>query len=39
MYMYIKFVHKTFSFRKHFDTVLMEEIRKAKFCHEGFVMP
>ena len=37
--MFIKFVHKTFSFRKHFDTVLTEEIRTAKFCHEVFVMP
>ena len=39
MYMYIKFVHKTFSFREHFDTVLTEEIRTTKFCQELFVMP
>ena len=37
--MYIKFVHNTFSFREHFDTVLTEEIRTAKFCQEVFVMP
>ena len=38
--MYIKFVHgETFSFCKHFNTVLSEEIRKAKFCTEVFVMP
>ena len=30
---------KTFSFRKHFGTVLTEEIRIAKFCTEVFVMP
>ena len=30
---------KTFSFRKHFSTVLTEEIRIAKFCTEVFVMP
>ena len=30
---------KTFSFRKHLDTVLTEEIRIAKFCTEVFVMP
>ena len=30
---------KTFSFRKHFGTVLIEEIRIAKFCTEVFVMP
>ena len=39
IYVYIKFVHKIFSFRKHFDTVLTEEIRTAKFCDEVFVMP
>ena len=33
------FVQKTFSFRKHFGTVLTEEIRIAKFCTEVFVMP
>ena len=27
------------SFRKHFGTVLTEEIRIAKFCTEVFVMP
>ena len=32
-------VHKTFSFREHFDTVLREEIQIAKFCTEVFVMP
>ena len=37
--MFIKFVHKTFSFRKHFNTVLTEAIRTAKFCQEVFVMP
>ena len=38
---YMKFVHKTFSFRKQIDTVLLltEEIRTAKFCHEVFAMP
>ena len=36
--MYIKFVHKTFSYRTHFDTVLTEKIRKAKFGHKVFVM-
>ena len=30
---------KTFSFRKHFGTVLTEEIRIAKICTEVFVMP
>ena len=30
---------KKFSFRKHFGTVLTEEIRIAKFCNEVFVMP
>ena len=35
----MKFVHKTFSFRKHFRTVLSEEIRTAKFCTAVFVMP
>ena len=35
--MYIEFVQKTFS--KHFTTVLTEEIRTAKFCHEMFVTP
>ena len=30
---------KTFSFRKHFSTVLSEEIRIAKFCTEVFVIP
>ena len=38
-YIYIKFVQKTFSFRKHFGTVLTEEIRVAKFCTEVFKMP
>ena len=39
-YMYdIKFVHKSFSFRKQFGTVLTEEIRTEKFCNEVFVMP
>ena len=28
----------TLRFRKHFDTVLTEEIRTAKFCHEVFVI-
>ena len=36
---YIKFVKKTLSFRKHFCTVFTEEIRIAKFCTEVFVMP
>ena len=36
---YLKFVKKTFSFRKHFGTVLTEEIRIAKLCTEVFVMP
>ena len=35
----IKFVQKTFSFRKHFGTVLTEEIQIAKFGTEVFVMP
>ena len=30
---------RNFSFRKHFDTVLTEEIRKAKSSHEVLVMP
>ena len=30
---------KTFNFRKHFGTILTEEIRIAKFCTEVFVMP
>ena len=30
---------KTFSFRKHFGTVLTEEIQIAKFCTEVFVLP
>ena len=30
---------KTFSFRKHFGTVLKEEIRIAEFCTEVFLMP
>ena len=34
----IIFVHKTFSFRKYFDTVLIEKIRIAKFSDELFVM-
>ena len=37
--MYIKFVKKILSFRKHFGTVFIEEIRIAKFCTEVFVMP
>ena len=37
--MYLNFFHKTFTFRKHFDTVLTEEIRTAKFWHEEFVIP
>ena len=37
--MYIEFIYITFSFRKHFGTVLTEEIRIAKFCTEVFVMP
>ena len=36
--MYIKFVHKTFSFHKHFGLVLTDEIRTAKFDTEVFVM-
>ena len=38
-YMYIKFVHKSLSFRKHFVTVLTEDMQSTKFCHEVFVMP
>ena len=38
-YIYFKFVQKTYSFRKHFGTILTEEIRIAKFCTEVFVMP
>ena len=34
-----QFVKETFSFCKHFGTVLAEEIRIAKFCTEVFVMP
>ena len=30
---------ETVSFRKHFGTVLKEEIRITKFCTEVFVMP
>ena len=30
---------KTFSFCKHFGTVLTEEIRIAEICTEVFVMP
>ena len=37
--MYIKFVHKTFSFNKHYVTVLIEEIQTMKFCTKVFVMP
>ena len=29
----------SFIFRKHFGTVLTEEIRRAKFCTEVFMMP
>ena len=36
--MYIKFVHKTFSFCKHFGAVLREEMRTVKFCTKVFVM-
>ena len=32
------FFSQTVGFRKHFDTVLTEEIQKAKFRHEVFVM-
>ena len=35
----MQFVHKTFSFRKHFGAVLREGIQTAKFCTEVFVMP
>ena len=35
----LNLLKKTFSFRKHFGTVLTEEIRIAKFCNEVFVMP
>ena len=35
----LKFSKKNFSFRKHFGTVLAEEIRREKFCTEVFVMP
>ena len=35
----LNLLKKTFSFRKHFGTVLTEEIRIAKFCTEVFVMP
>ena len=38
-YINLKCLKKTFSFRKHFVTVLTEEIRIAKFCTEVFVMP
>ena len=34
----MQFVHKGFSFRKHFGTVLREEIRTAKLWTEVFVM-
>ena len=37
--LFIYIVQNTFSFRKHFGTVLTEEIRIAKFCTEVFVMP
>ena len=37
--MHIAFVYKAFSFRKHFGTVLTEEIRTAKFGTGVFVMP
>ena len=36
--MHIKFVHKTFSFRKQLSTIKREEIRTAVFCTEVFVM-
>ena len=39
IHIYIKFVQKIFSFRKHFGTVLTEEIRIAKFCTEVLTMP
>ena len=35
----LNLLKKTFSFRKHFGTVLTEEIRIAKFYTEVFVMP
>ena len=35
----LNLLKKTFIFRKHFGTVLTEEIRIAKFCTEVFVMP
>ena len=35
----LNLLKKTFSFRKHFGTVLTEEIRIAKFCTEVYVMP
>ena len=35
----LNLLKKTFSFRKPFGIVLTEEIRKAKFCTEVFVMP
>ena len=38
-YIYIKFVKKWVFFRKHFSTVMTEEIRIAKICTEVFVMP
>ena len=39
MHIFLNFVQETSSFRKHFGFVLTEEIRKAKFCTEEFVMP
>ena len=35
----LNLLKKTFSFRKQFGTVLIEEIRIAKYCTEVFVMP
>ena len=35
----LNLLKKSFSFRKHFGTVLTEEIRIAKYCTEVFVMP
>ena len=35
----LNLLKKTFSFRKHFGTVLTDEIQIAKFCTEVFVIP
>ena len=35
----LNLLKKNLSYRKHFGTILTQEIRIAKFCNEVFVMP